>query len=305
MSKKNLSLKKIFSDFVEQKISRSDREDTIRTIKSTETLFLKFLTDYTTPKKFTRVHAMEFLKWYEDTGVCAVSRNNRLAQMRGVFADMLEADVIKSNPFSGIRKLKESPTKKRCLTDDERETISKYLYETHYWLFIAFLLEYYCFIRPKELRFLRFSDFDLIQGNVTIRGEISKNHRNRNMWVTIPEMAMPFFRDERFKNNNINHFVFGQKFQPHPTVKVSPNAMRQAFAGAWKKLQELGKIGSMDGVTWYRVKDTGITDMANDKEVSIFETSKQARHKSTEMTMKYYHPEKINKTVKKYGKKLF
>jgi integrase len=305
MSKKNLSLKKVFSEFVERKVSRSDREDTIRTIKSTKALFFKFLLVDMTPKSFSRTNAIEFLNWYEQTGVSAVSRNNRLAQMRGIFADMFEAEVIKFNPFFGIRKLKESPTVKRCLTSEERETISKYLYENHYWLFIAFLLEYYCFIRPKELRYLKFSDFDLIQGTVKIRGEVSKNHKNKTMWVTIPETAMPFFRDLRFTGNNINHFVFGQYFMPHATIKVSPNAMRQAFAAAWKKLQEMGLIGNMDGITWYRVKDTGITDMANDKEVSIFETSKQARHKSTEMTMKYYHPEKVNKSIKKYGKKIF
>ncbi|MEN9609558.1 MAG: hypothetical protein RLZZ628_372 [Bacteroidota bacterium] len=303
MRKKNLSLKEAFSHAVEQKKSFSTRTSTHRTLDSIRNLFFKWLPYDFTPKRFDKIKANEFLDWYKSQEISAVSWNNRFAQIHGVFAQMERSGVINVNPFHNIQKLYEPEKEKKCLSEKQVKIISQYLHDNHFWCFISFVLQYYCFVRPAEQRRLRFSDFDLVVGALRIRGEVAKN--KKSAWVTIPEQAMPFFRNDAFKNNNINFYVFGKNFKPHPTKTLSDNAMRQAFGRAVQNLQSKGELGNMNGITFYSIKHTGITDMVNDENVSIFETSKQARHKNTEETMKYYHPEKVSKKVKKYNKKLF
>ena len=44
------------------------------------------------------------------------------------------------------------------------------------WLMLRMLFN--CFIRPRELRFLKIGDIDFIAGRVKIRAEISKNKKD-------------------------------------------------------------------------------------------------------------------------------
>jgi integrase len=294
MSKKNF-VKTLFAEIISIKCEQTDRDDSKRTILSIQKLFFEWLSPNKTLQRFNRADAIAFLDWYATRKVSAVSWNNRLAQMKWMFGEMVMRGLISVNPFQGIRKRFEIKKERAYLSEDDVTKIGKALLEHHYWLFIAFILLYYAFIRPAELRRLRFSDFNLIDGYVHIRANVAKNKRSE--FVTIPDYILTYLRDVRFSGNPVNHYVFGKNFEPHATILVSVNAMRQKFKRVTTDL----------GITigFYDMKDIGITDMANDPNVSIFETSKQARHRSTEMTMRYYRKDKVNPTVKKYGKKLF
>lgn len=73
------------------------------------------------------------------------------------------------------------------------------------WLFVQF--QYYCFIRPAELRMLQVSDLLVDESKILVRADISKNRIEQ--YVSIPSVFLPVLVELVSNCINPADFVFG------------------------------------------------------------------------------------------------
>lgn len=92
-----------------------------------------------------------------------------------------------------IEPVKEQRTPARYFQKHQIEQLKKEILSTDpgLWLFIEFI--FYCFIRPGELRLLKYSDILFSEGKILIRSEISKNRKAQ--YIVIPSSFQSVVED--------------------------------------------------------------------------------------------------------------
>lgn len=216
--------------------------------------------------------------------------NNYVNALRTLWYEMQEQETVSANPWAMLKPVREAEKRRRVFTADERRTVAAELQRSHYFLFRAVLLLYYCFIRPAEMCRLRRRNFDLDAGVVLIEKNQAKMWKSRV--VTIPRTVLPFFQDERFVKLPANAFVFGRGWAPQSLHPLNPVRLMKAHRAVLEALHAAGKLADISGLTLYSWKDTGITTHA--RKTSPLATRDQAGHHDLAQTMQYYHADMIN-----------
>lgn len=228
--------------------------------------------------------------------------NNYVTHLRSLWYVMVDREMITKNPFVGIKRAAVEKKNRRTFTDEERKTIARFLSDNDRPMFWAILLQYYCFLRPVELRRLRFRNFDLVNGTIEITPDINRKSKKRRI-ITIPPFALSVFRQKDFINNPTNYLVFGEYLKPHRSKPCSPNAMNKRHKRYMKTLKKSGDLQDITGLKFYSWKDTGITD--HSKLVSLINLQRQAGHAKPETTLIYYQPDEINYEMRGVEKDIF
>ena len=285
--------------FAERIKCQSDRIETINNYRSHARLFIDWLLkenlNEITIIEFDANFAGEYLDYLiTKARIKNVTYNNKLRAIKGFFQVLLHRKYITENPFDGFKTKRSTKKQRRTFNQHEKKIVATYIKEHHKWLYYGLMLQYYCFIRPAELRRLRFNNFDLVTGVINIQAEQAKNHKSKP--VTIPDIILPDFLDPFFSGNPLNYFVFGSKLRPHPTKSCSKNYMNLEHGQILKRLQKLGKLGDINGLTWYSWKDTGATDLA--PIIPRRHLQEQMRHATSDTTERYLHPQKVLTSIK-------
>ena len=246
--------------------------------------------------EFTQKHARAYWDWLTTNGgLRGRTLNNYLERLCGLWSELVEREMVSANVWGKIKPARNEEKLRRPFTDEERRTMAAHIEATDYWLFRGVLLQFFCYVRPVELTRLRFRDFDLGQGLLTVREEAHKKWRR--VVKTIPTSILHYFRDGIFEKFPANYFVFGrvgdgngQRMWPS-TTPIDDQRMYKRHAKVLARLKEEGKLADIRGLTWYSWKDTGISLHAH--ATSPLATRDQAGHKNFSMTEIYYHaPEK-------------
>lgn len=248
-------------------------------------------------EEFTKRKALEYWDYFlTSKNLRGRTRNNYLASLRALWVVLIDREYTNENPWVRIKPSRKEEKLRRIFTADERRAVAGYAEKNDYWMFRGILLQFYCYIRPTELIRLKFKDFDLGKGLVTVQ------EGNAKMWrrvvKTIPESVLHYFRDGRFDKYPGNFFIFGRlgderrgHMEPS-TVPIDDERPYKRHAKALKKLKEQGILNDITGLTWYSWKDTGITMHA--RNTSPLATRDQAGHTDFSMTLTYYHTEETN-----------
>ena len=195
-----------------------------------------------------------------------------------------------------------SPKKRRPFEDEEKKVVAEHIQENHFWLYLALLLQFYCYIRPIELTRLRFKYFNLNDGTIDLPADITKSKKRRI--VTIPLIIIYNFFDPRFVDTPANYLLFGDHLKPAPGANVGEKArydrMYKLHKRILKHLQKTGALQNIDGLTWYSWKDTGATD----SDVSIYADMQQMGHSDPRHTWIYRMQRKVNGEVRETKKRL-
>ena len=228
------------------------------------------------------------------------SLNNQLTRLRALWSEMMDLEHCTTNPFKAIKPTLEEEKIRRNFTPEESCIVAQEAEKTNYWLFRGILLQYYCYIRPIELTRLRFKDFDLGAGTVSVQVNKGKPHRRV---ATIPTSVMHYFRDGKFDKFPVNYHVFGivekgdYQFEMAPSTKpCGDDRPYQQHHKLLHRLKKDGKLKDISGLTWYSWKDTGISVHAHS--TTPMATKDQAGHTDFDMTLKYYHAPQINEQYK-------
>lgn len=190
----------------------------------------------------------------------------------------VKVGLIKSNPFELLPtvKFKKDTKKPQIMSDIILHTIKNYFLEHDKQMWTVCLFIFYCFIRPKELRFLKIGDIDFAEGYVTVRGEIAKNDKTQT--VIIPDNLLEHLIKENYHLKNKTDFVFTNGVYTHKAVG------RSYFSNQYRAMR---KVTGIDfDIKFYSLKHTGGVKLKKSG-ADLIEMKKQFRHYSIEQTYQY------------------
>ena len=283
----------------------SDREETNRTYSSICHLFSNYLHNYQLNEikigEFEKPHAVGYMDHCTiDRKVGSNTYNNNLREMRTIFNVLLDRGYVLTNFFKEINYKPKAQKKRRNFELHEAKIVIAAIREKSPMLFYALIFLYACFIRPAELRRLRFRDIDIKEGTIYLKSDITKSRKDR--FLTIPTQWEAFFKEAFFTSFPRNYLIFGKGFQPHPSKPCGWKTMYNRHRNILLDLKKRGKLEDITGLQWYSWKDSGITDAI--EEVGLMATSDQAGHENAEMTLRYRHKKRVNEKMKAFPNKL-
>lgn len=248
------------------------RTRTFHSYSSTVLLYKKVMED----EILTNVKVLQILK-FRDFLVKNrknVSVNSYMGHLKTLFAEAVKRGYILENPVQKIGSLKEEISfQNKAFTQKlKSEIIEKVKEDTELWLAIRLL--YYCFIRPNEIRQLKFCHFDMINQHILIPSAISKNGKTEH--VTIPNHFLQELKSE-ISGKNQNAFLFSKDGGSTP---FGTNTLANRHR---KILEELNLYGEYTLYSW---KHTGVVD-AYRNGVDIKSIQLQCRHHNLSMTDVY------------------
>ncbi|MEL6627441.1 MAG: site-specific integrase [Bacteroidota bacterium] len=234
--------------------------------------------------KITNLQAMQYMdKRLKADRIGARTYNNQLNYLRGGWTILEQRGYVAINIWKSIP-IKKAPAKKRrAFTPYEAQTVIKRVREQDELLFYALLLQYCCFIRPKELSRLRRRHVDLQRGIVEVPGREAKSHEER--FPSIPRSFLSYFDAQFWDRIQPNEIVFSKGWVAGGTSSCGRNQMNNRHRRVLEDLLEEGALDNIEGLSWYSWKDTGISEAL--EQLPLIIVQDQAGHTSPDMTLKY------------------
>jgi len=151
-------------------------------------------------------------------------------------------------------------------------------------LFLACMIQYYCFIRPgRELRSMKVGDIDFDRGVIRISYLTAKSKRDDS--ITMPQQLIDICQEQGLDKIDKTLFIFGHKRIPGQK-SVSENMLRYRF----NKYRDMFNLGI--GIKLYSFKHTGATMLHQCGTASMRDIMDHLRHTRLEATQHY---------IKKHG----
>ncbi len=218
------------------------------------------------------------------SGKAAVTHNNLIDEMKGIFNLLLKRKIIFHNPWLVISKRREAPKRRKPVPAADIYTILNYLEANDKTTYLSCLLEFYCMIRPNEQRYLQRHQIDLDASVISINGEYAKNHQDQV--VTIPDEFK-----ETLINLGINRlapsdYLLGYADSIGSRKPIGKNTTSGRYTDHISNLYASGQISSRTGNTLYSWKDTGGDHLKKSIKDAV-RMKNQFRHHSLEETQKY------------------
>ena len=260
------------------------RKETIDGYRSYAKNLLKYLSERNLNLyvyQFDKVFCTKFIDYiYYDLGRSGQTRDNYLIFLRVLSNFMVSYGYITVKPTDGMTTVakKRKGTKNRTvIPPDVRTKILKYLKQHNPHFLLSCFVLYYCFIRPREMSYLKISDINFKMKTIFISGTISKNKKDDH--VTITEPLMKLMLDLQIHKYPSDYYMFSENFAPGKKQVSSKN-----FRDYWGSLRK--HLDFPDTYKFYSLKDTGITDLFGIVRNPVL-VRDQARHYSIEMTDTY------------------
>lgn len=187
--------------------------------------------------------------------------------------------ILKKNPFDFLPRVKyKADTKKpQILPDHVLFEMKKYFLQTNKQMWLVCMFLFYCFIRPKEMRFLKIGDIDFTNGYITVRGEIAKNDKTQS--VIIPDVLLQYLISEKYHLLDRNILLFN-----NCKCKNNVPVGRNYFSNQFRKMRK--DINIDFDYKFYSLKHTGGVKLKKSG-ADLIEMKKQFRHHSIEQTYQY------------------
>ena len=262
-------------------VCKMGRKETIQNYTSRVKVLRDYVSTRTLPIKyvyqFDSAFVTDFLDWaYLDRENSPRTVNNYRGWLFSLAEFFIRRKYIKENPVKEIKALKEDDKYRKDLTPAMLKKMHRHLKKTDPHFLLACLMEYYTFIRPTELSFLKLSDFNLKECTVFVSKVFSKN--KRDAFVGLNETIIKLMISLEIFKYPGNFYLFGKDFIPGET-RLGPDR----FNKRWTKMRKVLKWD--DCYQFYSLKDSGIRDLANSEGVVV--ARDQARHTDITTTNKY------------------
>lgn len=267
----------------------SDREQTRRAYRSKGAHIKNWLESQKLSDisvvKFNRNLAMKYLDYIHlEKKVSPTTWNNYLRFSRAMFTELIERGYIEKNPFNGIKRKKESGSKRIPMSDIDKKIVAMYIHDKDRLLLLAILLMYYCLLRPIELLRLQFRHFDLKNGTIVMPGKITKN--KNNSIVTIPIPLLEVISTYDFQSKPKKSFLFGTRWKFCRPGNTTIETLRTRYLKCVNYLKENEKINADVNTHLYLWKYMGGQDIMK-QNVSMITLVKHFRHSKAETTQIY------------------
>lgn len=284
--KANRSFDFFFNEFLRVKKGRL-RESTMHTYRSKMRWFLHFLkknnmgeADVSAFDMKLAVDLQEFLKSGRNLGNKSINAYNLLLrELFDFINERLEPEGRQIvNVFKKIKRYPEEQKHPQVYNMTQLRRLGEVISEEDPQLWLMLRMLFNCFIRPRELRFLKIGDIDFIAGRVKIRAEISKNKKDGV--VDIPSYIIEEMIDKGFHNQPVNFYVFSTHKKPW-LKPVGKNYFFNHFDKFRKRLH-------LENYIMYAFKHTGVAELKRSG-ADWLEIKEQLRHHSLDQVIQYGH----------------
>lgn len=237
-----------------------------------------------------------FLDWlWVENGKAVRTRDNYLSWFKTFVKWMMSKGYISEDPTAGLQMIRGHRKAEKNRTVIPKEAMLRlrsYLEEHDRHFLLACYVLYYCFVRPREMSYLKLSNINIKKGTIFIPGAVSKN--KKDAVVTIPDHVMKLMLDLGIFSVPTDCYIFSHDCRPGAEYRLP-----KYFCDVWKKVATALKFPP----EWkfYSLKDTGITDQIKSGR-DLIEVRDQARHYSLEQT-DIYTPmasKEGNQSLRKY-----
>ncbi|MFZ4705422.1 MAG: tyrosine-type recombinase/integrase [Bacteroidales bacterium] len=193
-----------------------------------------------------------------------------------IFKMLVKKETIARNPFEEIKIRKVDKIPARYFNDTVLTRIKNEmkLKDTQLWMAVQF--QYYCFIRPKELRFMRVSDLDLQGNSLTVRREVSKTNKTRV--VVIPEQFKDYLESLKIDTYPKNYYLLSLEGTPG----IKPVGKNYLW-NHWTKIRTALNLST--DYKLYSFKHTGAVRLS--KSASVKDIQMQLGHHSLDQVDQY------------------
>ena len=201
------------------------------------------------PDALTSGECDDFRRWVREQGeLKPKTRNGYIIFMARVWRRMIVQGHCTVNPWLAVERERHRTARRRIYEPDLRERVIAHLRE-HYPFLLRFIqLEYYCALRPGEIRKLLIGDISLDSGLVLVRAEVSKNGLAE--MVTIPNALRQEMVAWEIASVPASSFLFG--IREHGAMRpVGENY----FGNQWRSAR--AELGLGKEYTMYAWKHTG------------------------------------------------
>lgn len=145
----------------------------------------------------------------------------------GLFDYLVDTGVIYYNPVQGLPKCNRVVSKEPAPIRDGDVRLFMEQIKENEQMYLFILFEYYCLMRPNEIRLMQVKWIDFARGIIFIPSEISKTRRPKS--PIIPDVLMELLR-EKFQLHFVNkdYYVIGKNGKPG-SEHIGKNTMRNRF----------------------------------------------------------------------------
>lgn len=205
--------------------------------------------------KMDAIRLVEMLSSKSDYS--ARSYNSAIGVLKTFWSWLIEKGYSEKNPFLPLKTRKLPPKNRIIIPESERILMEKYLQRHDEPFLMVCKLLFSCFIRPKEITFLKRRHFDFETSTIYISSSFAKNKSNRI--VTIPKDLADELQCY-FKHHSCqrDEFIFGHGKKFLPSKK---QANSQKFRIHWDKMRRALELP--ETYKFYSLKDTGIVELLN------------------------------------------
>ncbi|MBR1804176.1 MAG: tyrosine-type recombinase/integrase [Muribaculaceae bacterium] len=227
--------------------------------------------------QFDGAFVNDYLDWlYLDRGVSERTRNNYRGWCYSFGEFLVSRKYIDSNPVDHIPALDEKKKHRKDLTPKMLKQMRAHLNREDKHFLLACYMEYFTFIRPTELSYLKVGDISIKDKTIFVSEDFSKNKKSAK--VALNDTLLKLMIELGVLSAPSSYFLFGKHFKPSPDRCNADQYNRR-----WKKMREA--LGWGDEYQFYSLKDSGIRDLANEQGVVV--ARDQARHSDVSTTNRY------------------
>ena len=231
------------------------------------------------PENFTKKDVIDYMDHLQiSKKYSGKTYNNHLNILRSFFNSLVERDVLKINPFRGVRELPEEQGKYVTYTDQEKELLFEHIYRSDTRFFYAVCFTYYCFIRRSEVCRLKVGDINMQTGTITLRSTVSKNLKQES--VTIPATFIPILKEMQLDKYPDSYYIIGYNFL------TSEGPLPKADYLSEKQRVINDRLNISKDKCFYSWKHTGVCKLY-EKYHDILMIMRQCRHSDPRVTMRY------------------
>lgn len=246
--------------------------------------------------QFNREYINEFIEHiYIERENSAQTRNNYLSWLRIFAGYLLKHGYVDKKVTDGIDLIPKRSIKKQRTVISESDLIrlQEYLKTKNKRFLLACYILFYCFVRPKEISYIRIGDFNVKAGTLLLHSDYTKNHKDAVL--TINRKIIELMIDCGSFSYPSDYYLFSDGLTPGPKWR-SEKQFRDYWTHYVRK-----NLRFPASYKFYSLKDTGVTSMLRAR-IDNISVRDQARHSSILITDIYtpHDIEQANPIIQKF-----
>ena len=225
-------------------------------------------------------HICDFLRHLVEVNHISRRTVDKYKQILHGFFDYIikVKQIVLENPVHNIPRMGEVRDEApHPIPSRERKMLIAYMRKHDPQLMLVCLMEYYCAIRPNELRLLKIRDIDMEHQFIRVPKDISKNRMTES--VNIPRQLLKLLQEMELEQYSQDYYLLSQGGNPGPT-SLGKNSLRFRFD------RIRNQLGISPVYKLYSFKHTGGVELVN-AGVDTWELQRHFRHKSIDTTERY------------------